>query len=109
MDECIKEVLLIRHRCTNLGLPDMSSSMDVFNDNQGCIQWAESTTTTGMKHLNFCETAIRESVHAREIAIHHIEGKHNCADIFTKELKDASHFCRLRDSFMMDRTTFSSA
>ena len=50
---------------------------------------------------------VAESVHAGEISIHHIEGKRNCADIFTKELKDASHFCRLRDSFMMDRSTFS--
>jgi hypothetical protein len=106
-DECIKEVLSVRHRCTDMGLPDTATTTDVYNDNQGCVQWAKSTTTTGMKHLNLRETAIRESVHNGEINIHHIEGKRNCADIFTKELKDATHFCRLRDSFMMDRATFS--
>ena len=106
-DECIKDVLSVRHRCEDIGLSDNAASTNVYNDNQGCVQWAKTTTTTGMKHLNLRETAICESVHSGEISIHHIEGKRNCADIFTKELKDASHFCKLRDSFMMDRSVFS--
>ena len=54
------------------------------------------------------DNAVRESVHLKDISIHHIPGKINCADIFTKELKDASHFCLLRDSFMLKRSQFES-
>ncbi len=42
------------------------------------------------------------------LTIHHIPGVINCADIFTKELKDTTHFCLLRDSFMMDKAKFLS-
>ncbi len=59
-----------------------------------------------MKHINLQSNAIRESIHSNEISIHHIPGVINSADIFMKELKDASHFCLLRDSFMMDRSCF---
>ncbi len=59
-----------------------------------------------MKHIDLCSNAIRESVHLGDISIHHIPGVINCADIFTKELKDASHFCLLWDSFMLDRSRF---
>ena len=59
-----------------------------------------------MKHINLRDNAIRESVHLGELSISHIAGSLNCADIFTKELKDVSHFCRLRDSFMLDQSRF---
>jgi len=61
-----------------------------------------------MKHMCLRENAIRESIANEEISIHHISGKRNPADIFTKELKDASHFCMLRDSFMLQRDQFDS-
>ena len=62
-----------------------------------------------MKHINLQDCAVRESVHLGELFIHHIAGNINCADIFTKEIKTASHFCLLRDSFMMDQRTFDAA
>ena len=106
-DECIKEVLSIRTRAEDIGLLESQKATLVYNDNQGCVDWCKNTTTTGMKHLNLRENACRESFQAGDIDIRHIAGKLNVADIFTKELKDSAHFCRLRDAFMMDKSTFT--
>jgi hypothetical protein len=38
------------------------------------------------------------------IAIEHIAGKQNIADLFTKEMKDTSPFVKLRDLMMRPRT-----
>jgi hypothetical protein len=97
-DECTKEVLSIRLRGKDIGLSDDASATKIHNDNQGCVDWCKTTTTSGMKHINLRSNAIRESIHSNEISIHHIPGVINSADIFMKELKDASHFCLLRDS-----------
>lgn len=105
-DECAKEVLSIRLRGKDIGLTDDTKPTTVHNDNQGCVDWCKTTTTSGMKHLDLRGNAVRESIQLGELSIHHIPGVINCADIFTKELKDASHFCLLRDSFMMDRSNF---
>jgi len=105
-DECAKELLSVRTRGGDIGLSDSLSPTMIYNDNQGCVDWCKTTTTSGMKHINLRDNAVRESVHLGELSIHHIAGKLNCADIFTKELKDSSHFCLLRDSFMMSRSGF---
>ncbi len=105
-DECAKELLSVRTRGGDIGLSDSLSPTMIYSDNQGCVDWCKTTTTSGMKHINLRDNAVRESVHLGELSIHHIAGKLNCADIFTKELKDSSHFCLLRDSFMMSRSGF---
>jgi hypothetical protein len=105
-DECAKEVLSICLRGRDIGLTDDATATSIHNDNQGCVDWCKTTTTSGMKHLDLRGNAVRESIHMGELSIHHIPGVINCADIFTKELKDASQFCLLRDSFMMDRSIF---
>ena len=105
-DECTKEVLSIRLPGIDIGLTDNDHPTAVYNNNQGCVDWCKTTTTSGMKHMCLRENAIRESILEDEISIHHIAGKRNSADIFTKELKDTSHFCLLRDSFMLERSQF---
>ena len=60
----------------------------------------------GLRHLNIRDCAVRDSVLAEEVTIHHIQGIINPADIFTKEMKDGLHFRTLRDSFMMSRESF---
>ena len=94
-DECAKEVLSIRLRGKDIGLTDDFAPTQIHNDNQGCVDWCKTTTTSGMKHLDLRGNAVHESVHFGELSIHHIPGTINSADIFTKELKDASHFCLL--------------
>ena len=46
-----------------------------------------------MKHINLHKNTIRESVKDGSLTIHHIAGKLNCSDLFTKELKGTSPFC----------------
>jgi len=107
-DKCTKEILSLRFRGLDIGLSDNTLPTPVFNDNQGCVDWCKKTTTSGMKHMCLRENAICESILEHKISIHHILGKCNPADIFTKEHKDVSHFCLLRDSFMLQHLQFQS-
>ncbi len=49
------------------------------------------------------ENRVRENVLNAFVSIHHVEGKVNLADLFTKEMKDTSHFVELRDIMMKPR------
>ena len=51
------------------------------------------------------ENLIRENVASKFIEIKHCEGKLNIADLFTKEDKDVSHFCTIRDVLVQDAFT----
>lgn len=79
---------------------DSSTPIAIFNDNQGCVDWCKTATTTGMKHLNLCENAVRENILDCTLTIHHFPGKSNCSDIIIKELKDTSHFCIILNQTM---------
>lgn len=105
-DEGIKEVLSLRHRCEDMHLADANQPTPVYNDNQGCVDWAKTTSTKGMRHINLKDCAIRDSVQSKDVTIHHIQGVINPSDIFTKEMKDGLHFRTLRDSFMMSSESF---
>jgi len=105
-DEGIKEVLSLRARCQDMSLSDASRPTPVYNDNQGCVDWSKTTSTKGLRHLNIRDCAVRDSIQAKEVTVHHIQGIINPADIFTKEMKDGLHFRTLRDSFMMSRESF---
>ena len=59
-----------------------------------------------MRHINLCDCAVRDSIQAKEVDLCHIPGDINPSDIFTKELRDASRFRTLRDSFMMSAEKF---
>ena len=108
VDEATKEVLSLRHRCDDMGLPDSSSPTTVFNDNRGTCDWSKGTSTKGMRHLNLRDCAVRDSLQAGEIDIQHISGTVNPSDIFTKEMRDTAHFCELRDSFMISEERFET-
>ena len=82
-------------------LPDITQPTDVYNDNQACVDRSSTVTTKGIKHVNLHENRVREAQVDGQIQVKHIPGIINSADIFTKELKDSAHFCRLRDSFMV--------
>jgi hypothetical protein len=46
---------------------------------------------------------MRENIASKLVSIHHIDGKINLAYIFTKKMKDTSHFVELSDLFMCHR------
>ena len=102
-NECAKETLHLRLLLSDLGTNDATSPSPVYNDNHACVDWSKSTTTKGMKHVNLRDNCVREAVSLKELLVSHIAGKINPADLFTKELRDGSHFRRVRDSFMCPR------
>ena len=68
----------------------------LYNDNQACINWSKKTTTKGLRHIQMKENRVRENILSKFVCVCHINGK-NLADLFTKEMKDVTHFVELRD------------
>ena len=89
-----------------MNIPDAASPTRLYNDNQGTVDWSKGTSTKGMRHINLRDCAVRDSIQAKEVDIRHIPGDINPSDIFTKELRDATRFRELRDSFMMSAAKF---
>ena len=81
----------------------MPPQTKVYNDNAACVCWSHNLTTKGLRHIQIRENAVRESVQSNLIDVHHIAGKVNLADLFTKEDKDASHFIAIRNMIMTPR------
>ena len=81
----------------------MSDTTTIYNDNKACVQWSKCTTTKGLRHIQMKENRVRENILSKFVSISHVDGKVNLADIFTKEMKDTSHFIALRDLFMSPR------
>jgi hypothetical protein len=70
----------------------------------GGIAWANSEAITKkLRHVNLREVAIRDSLRDGAIVLGHIPGKLNPSDLFTKEMKDATHFALLPSALMSQR------
>jgi hypothetical protein len=61
-------------------------------------------TSKAARHIELCENLVRKT-----LKVIHVAGKTNLADIFTKEMRDGSHFWCLRNSFMCHLMDFLSA
>jgi hypothetical protein len=96
-DECIKFLLELVQILDFLGVKHifMPSVNVIYNDNQACVNWSKACTTKGLHHIQMRENRVWENVLTNFVSIHHIDGKHNLADIFTKEMKDTGHFVEL--------------
>ena len=105
-NECITELMSIKHRARDLGMADADDRTTVYNDNQAAVNWAASITTKGIKHLNLRENMVRECHLDGSVTFTHIPGVINPSDIFTKEMRDCAHFRRLRDSMMVSMAAF---
>ena len=105
-NECVKEVLAVRLLAADLHVPDAATPTKIYNDNQACVDWAASITTKGIKHLNLKENKVRESQAEGECVVIHIPGVINSSDIHTKEMKDSSHYRRLRDTVTVSLENF---
>jgi hypothetical protein len=98
-DECIKFLLELSQILEFL-VPDTNI---VYNDNNACVQWSKNTTTKGLRHIQMHKNRVRENILSKFVTICHVDGKINIADIFTKEMKDTTHFVELHDLFMRPR------
>ena len=87
-------------------LGDAKKATKLYNDNSACVQWSHNMTTKSMRWVELPENSIREWVQDGTLDVCHVQGVDNPSDIFTKEIRDAAHFCRLRDSFMCRLSTF---
>jgi hypothetical protein len=83
----------------------MPSVNVIYNDNQACVNWSKRCTTKGLQHIQMNENRVRENIASKFVSVHHVDGKTNLADIFTKEMKDINHFVTLRNLFMCSCTS----
>ena len=88
---------------------DIARPTKVFNDNSACVLWSGNMTLKAVRHIELRENSVREWVQDKSISVSHVAGKDNVSDIFTKEMRDVAHFCRLRDSFMSRLADFNLA
>ena len=104
-DECTKSVQMFRNVLADLNLINLSQPTAIYNDNQGAVNWSNSSSTKGMRHVNIRENAVREAIHVfHEISVSHIPGLCNPSDIFTKEFKSDAIFCSLRGLLLFSPT-----
>jgi len=104
-DECIKFLLELVQIMDFLEVKHlfMPSTNTFYNDNNACVEWSRSATSKGLRHIQMRENRVRENIASNFIHVKHIAGKINLANIFTKEMKDTSHFVEIRDLFMCHR------
>ena len=104
MDECTREVQYLRHLLHDLGEPEGDTSVPIYNDNCGAIQWSEtgSLTQKRLRHLNIRTLAVLEARNEGEVQLYHIPGKLNPGDLCTKEDRDKTQFYQLRSMTMCD-------
>jgi hypothetical protein len=104
-DECVKFLIELEQILSFLDVKHlfMPTTTTIYNDNNACIQWSKKATMKGFRHIQMRENRVRENVASNFVSIHHIVGKLNFADIFTKEMRDVAHFVELRDLFMCPR------
>jgi hypothetical protein len=101
-NECVKFLLELSQILEFLGVRDlfMPPNTIVFNDNAACVNWSKRTTTKGLRHIQMRENMVREQVENNFVSIKHIGGKVNIADLYTKEMRDTTHFVQLRNLIM---------
>jgi hypothetical protein len=96
------------HLLDELGLLDSSTSTPIFNDSCGVIDWAHTSSTKGLRHLNIRENCVRESIQMNEVSVSHIVGTKNPADLFSKEFKSDVLFRTLLGLLLLYPSTFTS-
>jgi len=107
-NECVKFLLELAQLLDFLGVWQqfMPGTQTIFNDNNACVNWSKHCTTKGLWHIQMRENLVRENVENQFVSVEHIGGKVNLADLFTKEMRDTTHFITLRNLMMRSRSSF---
>ncbi len=108
-----KKVVDFRNLChsiseSGLPLPNATLPTVLYNHNDACVKWSYNMTSKTACHIQLQENSVREWVQNKLIKVVHVAGKTNPADIFTKEMRDGTHFHQLQDSFMSRLSDFLS-
>ncbi len=105
-DECATTFKGICHVVVDLDMPDTLDTAPIFNNNQVVIDWYVSLANKGVKHINLCKVKVHKLIAAGDVAVSHIPGVINPINIFMKEMKDAIHYRRIWDTFMVSLSNF---
>ena len=73
-------------------LPDATQPTLLYNNNDACVKWSHNMTSKAARHIELRENLVREWVQDKSLAVRHVSGNINSADIFTKEMRDGAHF-----------------
>jgi len=74
-DECTKSVQMFRNILGELNLINLTLATAIYNDNRGAVNWSNTSSTKGMRHVNIRENAVREAIHEfNEVTVSHILG-----------------------------------
>jgi hypothetical protein len=87
-------------------LQDILSPTLLFNDNNACVKWSYDMNSKAAHHIELRGNSVREWIQSKLLSVKHVSGKLNLSNIFTKEMRDSTHFWRLRDSFMSSLSDF---
>ncbi len=66
-------------------------------------------TSKAARHIEHRENSVRERIQSKLLTIKQVADKINPSDIFTKEMRDGTHFRHLCDSFMSRLSDFVNA
>ena len=67
--------------------------MQMFNDNSGIVYWSYGKNISKwLRHINIQESAMRDDIDKGDVMLSHLPGNCNIADLFTKEIRDVTHF-----------------
>ena len=80
----------------------------LLNNNQGSIDWIESSSkpTKKLRHKKLSELGISEAREHKEVQIYWMSGASNLADLFTKKDKGVVHYKSIYDKTVMSRECF---
>ena len=92
-----KKVVNFRNFCrsisdSGLSVPDAISPTILYKDNNACINRSYNMTSKVACHIELRENSDRKWVQDRTLKVLHVASKTNPADIFTKEMRDGTHF-----------------
>jgi hypothetical protein len=92
-----KKIVNFRNLCqsisdSGLSVPDATSPTVLYNDNNTCVNWSYNMTSKAARHIKLHENLVREWVQDGTLKVLHVSGKTNLVDIFTKEMRDGTHF-----------------
>jgi hypothetical protein len=97
MSATSKKVVGFRSLCRSIsesGLPLLNATLPtiLYNDNDACIMWSYNMTSKVACHIELRENLVGEWVQDKSLKVLHVAGKLNLVDIFTKEMRDGTHF-----------------
>ena len=96
-DEGTKTTQFLRHLLADLHMPDVQLPTNLWNDNQGAVDWSHNCANKKMRHINIRNMDVRDAQQHKEIQVLHLPADTNVADLLTKEHKDDAHYIRLRN------------